>query len=294
MASVPVCPSCGSALREIVWGYGTIADVEDAGDVVIGGCVIDVDEGGRVAAMQCPACGTRTDAAGIALEAQQPPATTEHPFDVSFSSPPRERWEVTMTDPGPRSGQQQPQGSTEGTTPFVDDDFGGEAARDAWRYRVEPYASHDDALPPPSAPTPERVEPYASRDDAVPAGGAATPDRVQPYASREHDLPPASAPGRDRVDPYASRDDRLPEAGGGWRERVEPFAAGSEAAAGGLPADPAGEAAPAEALPDPVLDAVVDASPTRLGEQLDARWSYTSDFTDAEEEGWPPGSRDDD
>lgn len=276
MASVPTCPSCGSALREIVWGYGTIADVEDAGDVVIGGCVIDVDDVGRVAALQCPICGTRTDAAGEALEAPQPPATTEHPFAVSFSSPPREKWEVTMTDPGSGRGEGSPEaqnapGAPEGIG-FVDEDFGGTAAGGAWRERVEPYASRDDALPPPSAPTPERVDPYASREDALPSGGHATPDRVEPYAARSGDLPAASAPSREHVDPYASRDDVLPQATGAWQERIEPYAG----APGEEPGLPAGAA-----------------EPTVPGEALDTRSAFTSDFTDAEEEGWPPGSRDD-
>ncbi|MGC5076349.1 hypothetical protein [Agrococcus sp. DT81.2] len=282
MASVPICPNCGSALREIVWGYGTIADVEDAGDVVIGGCVIDVDDVGRVAAMQCPICGTRTDAEGVALEAPQPPATTEHPFDVSFSSPPRERWEVTMTDPGPsgHGGQETPDAESAPGAPdggglgFVDEDFGGSRpGGDGWRERVEPYASRDDPLPPPSAPAPERVEPYASREDAVPGAGQATPDRVEPYAARSGDLPPASAPSREHVDPYASRDDVVPQATGAWQERIEPYAG----APGEEPA-PAAEAA---------------AEPPAPGEAIDARSLFTSDFTDAEEEGWPPGSRDD-
>lgn len=289
-------------MREIVWGYGTIADVEDAGDVVIGGCVIDVDGDGRVAALQCPVCGTRADAQGAALEAPQAPATTEHPFAVSFSSPPRARWEVTMTDanempPEAQASHASPDGAD--ASPFVDEDFGGAAAGDRWRDRVEPYSSRDAALPPPSAPAPDHVEPYASREDPLPARGRVAPNHVEPYASREHDLPPASALSRDHVDPYASRDDRLPQATGAWRERVEPFGAAGPAAAAASLAEPPGASAPGAAavgatLPDPVLDAVVDASPTRLGEQLDARVSYTSDFTDAEEEGWPPGSRDDD
>ena len=271
-------------MREIVWGYGTIADVEDAGDVVIGGCVIDVDDDGRVAALQCPVCGTRADAQGVALEAPQAPATTEHPFAVSFSSPPRERWEVTMTDqdevrPDTGSSHAPPDGAD--ASPFVDEDFGGAAAGDGWRDRVEPYSSRDDALPPPSAPTPDHVEPYASREDPLPAGGPVTPDHVEPYASRAHDLPPASAPGRDHVDPYASRQDQLPQATGAWRERVEPY---SGSPADEAPVDPASAGIP------PVDDGA-DAVP---GEAVDARWSFTSDFTDAEEEGWPPGSRDDD
>lgn len=276
MATVPACPNCGSVLREIVWGYGTIADVADAGDVVIGGCVIDVDDGGRVAALQCPICDTRTDAAGVALEAPQPPATTGHPFDVSFSSPPRERWETTMPDPAARpQGEQGEQGAPHGAegSPFVDEDFGGAAASGGWRDRVEPYASRDDALPAGSAPSPERVEPYASREDQLPGGRPVRPDHVEPYASRSDDAPPASAPSRDHVDPYASRSDIVPQATGAWQERIDPYAGGpgDEAVA---PASDEGAAAP--------------------GEQLDARWSFTSDFTDAEEEGWPPGNRDDD
>lgn len=270
-------------MREIVWGYGTIADVADAGDVVIGGCVVDVDDGGRVAALQCPICDTRTDAAGVALEAPQPPATTGHPFDVSFSSPPRERWEVTMPGADRQQGEPEaPDGArgTEGTggpdstgSPFVDDDFGGAAASGDWRDRVEPYASREDPLPTGSAPAPERVQPYASREDPLPSGGPVAPDHVEPYASRSGDLPPASAPSREHVDPYASREDMLPQATGAWQERIEPYAGGpgDEAVA---PTGGEGAAVP--------------------GEQIDPRWSATSDFTDAEEEGWPPGSRDDD
>ncbi|MGM1029125.1 MAG: hypothetical protein ACQEWM_04525 [Actinomycetota bacterium] len=271
MANVPACPNCGSAMREIVWGYGTIADVEDAGDVVIGGCVVDVDGGGRVAALQCPICDTRTDASGVALESPQPPATTAHPFDVSFSSSPRERWEVAMPDPGERPQGEEPLPDGAEGSPFVDEDFGGAAASGAWRDHVEPYASREDVLPPPSAPTPERVQPYASRDDLLPSGGPVMPDRVQPYASRSDDLPPASGGSPDQVGPYASPDGVVPQATGAWQERIEPYAGG--------PGEEAVAAGTEEAAP---------------GEQLDARWSSTSDFTDAEEEGWPPGSRDDD
>ncbi len=277
MATVPACPNCGSAMREIVWGYGTIADVADAGDVVIGGCVVDVDDGGRVAALQCPICDTRTDAAGVALAVPQPRATTAHPFDVSFSSPPRERWEVTM--PGAAERQQgEPEapdgagGSGGSGSPFVDDDFGGAAADGGWRDRVEPYASREDPLPSGSAPAPERVQPYASREDRLPSGGPVMPDHVEPYASRSGDLPPASAPSREHVDPYASRNDVVPQATGAWQERIEPYAGGP------------GEAAVAASAGDAAVP----------GEQLDPRWSATSDFTDAEEEGWPPGDRDDD
>lgn len=271
MATARACPNCGSALREIVWGYGTIADVADAGDVVIGGCVVDVDGGGRVAALQCPICDTRTDAEGVALEAPQPPATTGHPFDVSFSSPPRERWEVSMPDPGERPEAEPPRPDGAEGSPFVDDDFGGPAASGGWRDRVEPYASREDPLPAGSAPSPERVEPYASRDDLLPSGRPVHPDRVEPYASRSDDVPPGSAPSRDHVDPYASPIGVVPQATGAWQERIEPYAGG-----------------PGEEAVAPAGDA------SALGEQLDARWSSTSDFTDAEEEGWPPGSRDDD
>ena len=68
---------------------------------------------------------------------------------------------------------------------------------------------------------------------------------------------------------------------GAWRERVEPYT--------GSPADEA-PVDPASAGIPPVDDGA-DVVP---GEAVDARWSFTSDFTDAEEEGWPPGSRDDD
>jgi hypothetical protein len=64
----------------------------------------------------------------------------------------------------------------------------------------------------------------------------------------------------------------VPQATGAWQERIEPYAG----APGEEPA-PAAEAA----------------EPPAPGEAIDARSLFTSDFTDAEEEGWPPGSRDD-
>ncbi|SDS05696.1 hypothetical protein [Agrococcus carbonis] len=225
MATQVACPQCGTLMREIVWGYGTIADVADAGDVVIGGCVIDVDAGGRAAALQCPACGTRTDAHGIALERPQPAPTTEHPFAVAFSSPPGTDEEVTMSEQASQGEEQPPGGHEADASPYVDDDFGGVASGGDWRDHVEPYASRDDALPTASAPAPERVEPYASRDDALPARAASSPERVPPYASREDALPPSSAPAPDHVDPYASREDALPDAADrAWRDRIAPFA----------------------------------------------------------------------
>ncbi|MCH1881703.1 hypothetical protein [Agrococcus sp. ARC_14] len=255
MANEVACPTCGTPMREIVWGYGTIADVADAGDVVIGGCVIDVDTLGRVAALQCPACGTRADAQGVALERPDVPATTEHPFAVSFSNPLPSEGVVTMTDEAqPLSGQ-----GTDGAdaSPFVEEDFGGIASGGDWRDHVEPYASREDQLPEPSAPSREHVEPYASREDPVPERSAPSPERVEPYASREDPLPGASASAPDRVDPYASREDPLPQGDGGWRDRIDAFAA-----------DPASQGVP--------------------GEAIDAHSLDTSEFTDAEEEGWPP------
>ena len=221
-------------MREIVWGYGTIADVADAGDVVIGGCVVDVDEDGRVAALQCPACGTRTDAAGLRLERPEPAGPAEHPLAVSFSSPPPEPWEVTVpqSDAAQQREPQEPFGeagqafAVPSSAPFVDEDFGGTAHAPDWRERVEPYSSHEDPLPAGSAPAPERVQPYASREDALPEDGGQTPDRVTPYASHEDPVPAASAPARDRVEPYASRDDEPPQHGTGWRERIEPYSTG--------------------------------------------------------------------
>lgn len=281
MATTLACPECGTPMREIVWGYGTIPDVLEAGDVVIGGCVVDVDDAGRVAALQCPICGTRADAEGVALARPEPAAPAEHPFAVSFSSPPRGRWEVTMSDPAPTQGAAGPQPSgTDAASPFVDEDFGGApSAPGTWRDRVQPYSSHEDELPPPSAPTPDHVEPYASREDALPVGGAAMPDRVEPYAARAHDLPAASAPAPDHVEPYASREDALPDRSAAWQERIPPFSggAGDDAAPG--EAVPGGEA-PGEAADDEV--------PLPLDVRIDPRSLDTSDFTDAEEEGWPP------
>lgn len=194
MASRQGCPSCGSALREIVWGYGTIADVADAGEVVIGGCVVDVDEDGRVAALQCPACGTRTDDAGVAL-AQPAPVVgvVEHPFSVGAggagtASAAADR-EVVMSDASQQQG-------------WSGEDFGGAVGEGSWPGRAEPYASREDALPAASAPMPDHVEPYASRDSAMPAASAPTPDHVVPYASRDREAPPAvTSTWHDRIDP---------------------------------------------------------------------------------------------
>lgn len=233
MAKAMACPECGTAMREIVWGYGTIADVADAGDVVIGGCVVDVDEDGRVAAFQCPACGTRTDAAGLRLERPEPTGPAEHPLAVSFSSPPPEPWEVTVpqSEGAQQREQQEPFGeagqgfAVPSSAPFVDEDFGGAPPGAGWRERVEPYSSHDDPLPVGSAPAPDRVPPYASREDALPDPGGRMPDHVAPYASREDPVPTASAPAPDRVDPYASREDEPPPSPAGWRERIDPYSA---------------------------------------------------------------------
>ncbi|WAC67093.1 hypothetical protein OVA14_04905 [Agrococcus sp. SL85] len=182
MASRPGCPSCGTALREIVWGYGTIADVADAGEVVIGGCVVDVDQDGRVAVLQCPACGTRTDDAGVAL-AQPAPVVgvVEHPFSVGMggagTAPAAADREVVMTD------AQQPGWSGE--------DFGGAVGEGSWPGRAEPYASREDALPPASAPLPDHVAPYASRDrEAPPAGTSTWHDHIDPVE------PPKPGPDR--------------------------------------------------------------------------------------------------
>lgn len=254
MATQQACPTCGTLMREIVWGYGTIADVADAGDVVIGGCVIDVDDIGRVAALQCPACGTRADEHGVALEKPEP-ATTEHPFAVAFSNPPPVR-EVTMTE---HSGAQDRADRARGadSSPFVDEDFGGIASGGDWRDHVEPYASREDPLPQASPPSPEQVEPYASREDRLPERPAAARERVEPYASREDALPEPGAASPEHVDPYASREDPVPERGDGWRDRIDPFAA---------------------AVPPPAEPAI------------DPHARDTSDYTDAEEEGWPSRS----
>lgn len=71
--------------------------------------------------------------------------------------------------------------------PFVDHDFGGDAAHGATPDHVEPYASREDAAPRTSPVTlPDHVEPYASRDDAAPRTSPVTlPDHVEPYASRD-------------------------------------------------------------------------------------------------------------
>lgn len=258
MAKQLECPTCGAAMRDIIWGYGTIADVADAGDAVIGGCVVDVDRAGRVAALQCPVCGTRADERGIALEQPTRPAVAEHPFAVVFSDPQPERQEVMMTEHANAANSGEPAGAD--GSPFVDDDFGGIAAGGDWRDRVMPYASRDDQLPQPSARHPDHVEPYASRADALPDRTASSPSSVEPYASRDDELPEGVASTPDRVDPYASREDQVPEGGGEWREHIDPFAA-----------DPGSQGVPGEAIDSHSLD--------------------TSDFTDAEEEGWP--SRDD-
>ncbi|WP_072314660.1 hypothetical protein [Agrococcus sp. Marseille-P2731] len=202
MATQLECPNCGSTMREIVWGYGTIADVADAGDVVIGGCVIDVDPDGRVAALQCPACGTRADADGAALERPEPTAT-EHPFAVAFSNPQPAKQEAPMSDHERNDGGAAVRAAMD-ASPFVDEDFGGVASGADWRDHVEPYASREDALPEHGHPTPDHVEPYASREDALPAGSTPTPERVGPYASRDDRLPERSGGWRDRIDPYAS------------------------------------------------------------------------------------------
>ena len=285
MTTQVACPVCGTLMREIVWGYGTIADVADAGDVVIGGCVIDVDGVGRVAALQCPECGTRADEHGVALERPRPPDTVEHPFAVAFSSPPGPNEEVTMTDQQ-RSEQQHRTGGEHGTderrptgehsatgghgatggpgehvthgehgadaSPYVDVDFGGIASGGDWRDHVEPYASREDELPQPSPSAPDRIDPYASREDALPERSAPARDHVDPYASREDRLPPASPSAPDRVDPYASREDPVPEAGGpGWRDRVEPFAPDAERAdaSGDVQSDARAVGGPGEAVP---------------------------------------------
>lgn len=305
MTTQVACPACGTLMREIVWGYGTIADVADAGDVVIGGCVIDVDDVGRVAALQCPACGTRADEHGIALE-KSTPETTEHPFGVAFSNAQHPRQEATMHE------QRSADGSVGGAAgadaaSYADDDFGGIASGGDWREHVEPYASREDEVPQSASTSPERVEPYASREDAVPERSASTPDRVEPYASRKDPVPERGAAAADRVEPYASREDAVPERDGQWRERIDPFAAdpGSKGVPGEpMPreAAPAGEAAPGAAVPGEAVpgeavpgaaapgEAVPDeavpgaALPSEL---TDAHYLDTSDFTDAEEEGWP-------
>jgi predicted RNA-binding Zn-ribbon protein involved in translation (DUF1610 family) len=275
MAKQLACPTCGTALREIVWGYGTLADVTEAGDVVIGGCVVDVDSDGRVAALQCPACGTRTDKTGVALERPEPPATTEHPFAVAFSNPQPSRGVVMMTDEAQPGGGRSDEGAD--ASPFVDEDFGGIASGGDWRDHVEPYASREDALPQGGAPTPDHVEPYASREDALPQRSASAPEQVEPYASREDQLPAASSSAPERVEPYASREDPLPERGNAWRDSIDTFAT-----APGVRAD-------AEAVPGSDEPAEEAAPP---GLAVDDRADDTSDFTDAEEEGWP--ARDDD
>lgn len=278
MTTQMACPTCGTLMQEIVWGYGTIADVADAGDVAIGGCVIDVDDVGRVAALQCPACGTRADEHGIALE-RPTPATTEHPFGVAFSSSQHPRQEVTMREQWNADGDV---GGAEGAdaSPFVDEDFGGIASGGDWRDHVEPYASREDPVPQSSAPSPERVEPYASRDDQIPERSASVPDRVEPYASREDQLPERGASTRGSVDPYASREDLMPEDDGEWRDHIDPFAA-----------EPGSQGVPGEPMLGEALAAEAEAAEAVPGGSMDAHSLDTSDFTDAEEEGWPARGR---
>ncbi|WP_347755302.1 hypothetical protein [Agrococcus sp. ProA11] len=279
MTTQTACPTCGNLMQQIVWGYGTIADVADAGDVAIGGCVIDVDDVGRVAALQCPACGTRADEHGVALERPRP-ATTEHPFGVAFSSSQHPRQEMTMREQSDADGDV---GAAEEADPsrFVDGDFGGIASGGDWRDHVEPYASREDPVPTSSAPSPERVEPYASREDEVPERSASAPDRVEPYASRDDEVPERGGSARDRVDPYASREDPVPERDGEWRDHIDPFAAdpGSQ----GVP----GEPLPGEAVSPETAMAEASAGEAGPGVSIDGRALDTSDFTDAEEEGWP-------
>lgn len=177
MATPMACPACGTPMREIVWGYGTIADVADAGDVVIGGCVVDVDTVGRVAALQCPACGARADQHGVELERPEPPATTVHPFDVAFSSPQPTRREVTMTEhtkPDEPESVPKADGSL-----YVEDDFGGVASGGDWRDHVEPYASREDQLPGDAARGwRDRIDPYASEPGAAPLSEAAPGEHI--------------------------------------------------------------------------------------------------------------------
>jgi hypothetical protein len=271
MAMMLACPSCGTPMREIVWGFGTLADMEEQGDVVVGGCVVDVDEVGRVAFAECPSCGTRADQHGIALERPEPAPAGEHPFAVSFSSPPSDKWEVSMSD-----ATRPPGAAEQGEGGFAADDFGAaRSAPDTWRDQVDPYSSHDDEVPQPSAPAPDRVEPYASREDALPERGGAAPERVEPYASHDDDVPAGSAPSPERVAPYSSHDEAVPDRSGQWRERVEPFAAG----------DGAGEAGAGSA---DAVDRADEAPGERVPERLDPYATRTSRFTDAEEEGWPP------
>lgn len=252
MATSVACPACGTPMREIVWGYGTIADVADAGDVVIGGCVIDVDAVGRVAALQCPVCGARADQHGVELERPEPPATTVHPFDVAFSSPQPTRREVTMTEHTQPDGSASVPEQADGSI-FVDDDFGGVASGGDWRDHVEPYASREDQLPQASPPARERVDPYASREDQPPgAAGSGWRDRLDPFSPQQRAAAADAAPGA-AVPDDAAPDDAAPD-----------DAAPDDAAPG--------EAVPGEAAP---------------GEHTDARWLDTSDTTDAEEEGWP-------
>ena len=285
-------------MREIVWGFGTLADVDGVGDVVIGGCVVDVDTQGRVAVAQCPNCGIRADSDGVALERPQP-APVAHPFDVSFSSPPSTEWEVGMSEQYSAEqssaepsavGAAQPAEAMASTAASAEPGSGSAAsAAGTWRDRVEPYSSHDVQLPPQSAPAPDRVEPYSSHDDSLPDGGAAWPDRVEPYTSRGDDAPPASAPHRDAIDPYASREDPLPEGGSGWRERVEPFVGRSEFE--GPTADEPAEPAPGDAEPA-ATDRPQRAEGPAIsldGELLDDRSLDGSDFSGSIDDEPRPG-----
>ncbi|GGN76655.1 hypothetical protein GCM10010968_00250 [Agrococcus terreus] len=290
MASAQACPSCGTAMRPIVWGYGTIADVADAGDVVIGGCVVDVDEVGRVAAFQCPACGTRADDGGFALEQPEPVvAVVEHPFSVGASPAPVQQ-EVSMSD----ASQQQ----------FSGDDFGAAVGEGSWPGQATPYSSRDDEIPAASAAAPDHVEPYSSRSGETPPPSAPMPDHVEPYASRSDDIPGAPGASVDRVEPYASREqDDPPRVEGSWQERIAPFDGGASGDAD-VPLDAAaddpqaGVEAPGEytdaSADDPQADAeqteVVHGSVDAIAEHN--RGADDDRFSDAEEEGWPPGRAD--
>lgn len=231
MATPKECPVCGSATKPIVWGYATIPDVEDAGDAIIGGCVVDVDAAGRVAVAQCERCGTRVDASGAALERTAPtsPDPPVNPFQVG-SQGARGRAtgagaSGTASGPG-GSGASAPAADLAGTDTTQEATMTDPSQTNGWRDRIDPYsAPSGDDVPPPSAPHPDHVEPYASREDALPEGGGARPDRVEPYASRsDEELPPAQREARDRVDPYASRSDDVPERGeDAWKDRIAPY-----------------------------------------------------------------------
>ena len=115
-------------------------------------------------------------------------------------------------------------------------------------------------------------------DEAQPGGGRKDDGAdASPFVDEDFGGIASGGDWRDHVEPYASREDPLPEHGNAWRDSIDTFAT-----APGVRAD-------AEEVPG-ADEPVEEAAPP--GMAVDDRSGDTSDFTDAEEEGWP--SRDDD